>query len=206
MPTTTRSLLTTPATTLSTGSEFPSVSFGFRCSISRSPTDPAFFSTDYKGTDSAQTENNVQPEGYCSRAINGINPSDGATITNWYANYCEAKPDKACMVSPRAFAPKPRHFADLASSSSSPSLEPPTISTTLLLPPSLVRSFSRAGALRLVRSSRALLTRRPLAGSPTASPTSPCSTSSLAFASLCTSSTRRSRRPTTTRTIFVISV
>lgn len=41
----------------------------------------------------------AQTPGYCAQAINGINPASGDVITNWYAEYCEAKPDKACMVS-----------------------------------------------------------------------------------------------------------
>jgi hypothetical protein len=95
---TTRSLLTTLETTSSTGSEFPSVRLDFPL-LPRGCRLTVPLSADYKGTDPAQTENNVQPDGYCAQAINGVNPSDGANITNWYANYCEAKPDKACMVS-----------------------------------------------------------------------------------------------------------
>lgn len=45
--------------------------------------------------------NNIQPDGYCAQAINGVNPSNGATISNWYQDYCAAKPNVACMVSRR---------------------------------------------------------------------------------------------------------
>ncbi|GAA5882807.1 hypothetical protein JCM16303_002468 [Sporobolomyces ruberrimus] len=45
----------------------------------------------------ADTTNQVQDSGYCALAINGTNPGDLATITPWYQEYCEEKPDKACM-------------------------------------------------------------------------------------------------------------
>lgn len=45
----------------------------------------------------ADTTNSVQDSGYCALAINGTNPGDNADITPWYENYCETKPDKACM-------------------------------------------------------------------------------------------------------------
>lgn len=60
-------------------------------------------SADYKGIPS-DVQNTVQADGYCYYAMNGTSPSDTSTnITNWYADYCEAKPDKACMV--RRFFP-----------------------------------------------------------------------------------------------------
>ncbi|GAA5899065.1 hypothetical protein JCM6882_004606 [Rhodosporidiobolus microsporus] len=57
----------------------------------------------YKGIPS-DVLNTEQPDGYCAMVINGTNPADGATITNWYTDYCEAKPDKACMFAEAAAA------------------------------------------------------------------------------------------------------
>ncbi|GAA5923770.1 uncharacterized protein JCM15063_003757 [Sporobolomyces koalae] len=45
----------------------------------------------------ADTTNQAQQNGYCALAINGTNPGDNAQITPWYYDYCETKPDKACM-------------------------------------------------------------------------------------------------------------
>ncbi|GAA5975084.1 hypothetical protein JCM11641_000025 [Rhodosporidiobolus odoratus] len=50
----------------------------------------------YKGVPS-DTQNTIQPAGYCARIMNGTDPADGSTITNWYQTYCAEKPDKACM-------------------------------------------------------------------------------------------------------------
>lgn len=54
---------------------------------------------DYKGSQS-DTTNTAQVAGYCGAAINGLDPGTGEPLTaNWYATYCAAKPEKACMVS-----------------------------------------------------------------------------------------------------------
>ncbi|GAA5858385.1 hypothetical protein JCM8547_004673 [Rhodosporidiobolus lusitaniae] len=50
----------------------------------------------YKGIPS-DTQNTEQPDGYCAQVMNGTNPESGVNITNWYTDYCAAKPDKACM-------------------------------------------------------------------------------------------------------------
>ncbi|BGP12272.1 hypothetical protein JCM10213_000033 [Rhodosporidiobolus nylandii] len=50
----------------------------------------------YKGIPS-DTQNTVQEDGYCVKVMNGTNPPDGKNITNWYEDFCKAKPDKACM-------------------------------------------------------------------------------------------------------------
>lgn len=61
--------------------------------------------------------------------MNGINPSTGATITNWYQDYCAGKPDKACMVS-TTHVPIDKAALTRRCPHSSPSLErrttPPT--------------------------------------------------------------------------------
>ncbi|GAA6010200.1 hypothetical protein JCM10207_005663 [Rhodosporidiobolus poonsookiae] len=57
----------------------------------------------YKGIPS-DTQNTVQPDGYCANVINGVNPADGAAITPWYTTYCQDKPDKACMFAEAAAA------------------------------------------------------------------------------------------------------
>lgn len=54
-------------------------------------------SADYKGIPS-DTQNTIQPNGYCANVISGTNPESGDAITPWYGPYCEQKPDKACMV------------------------------------------------------------------------------------------------------------
>ncbi|GAA5861372.1 hypothetical protein JCM3774_000227 [Rhodotorula dairenensis] len=50
----------------------------------------------YKGIPS-DTQNTIQPSGYCSDVIMGTDPGTGSAITNWYTTYCQNKPDKACM-------------------------------------------------------------------------------------------------------------